>query len=293
MNKNKALTLTIVANMTANYSESLGNISSIQKVIMNGKTKAKRSKESLKNAIMTQSGFYDDVVTDVDGAAQKVSTEDINISNCRALEGGYMSTKGNMYKRNSSFYLSDAISVNTFQNDYEFHNNLALATKHAEQNNLNVAKNAKDCGLNPFSYEYSKNMSIFSVTFLLDEIGVDRNYNINITNEEKAERIITLVKTLQNLCLIVKGSMDNASPLFVVGGFSEFKTHIFEPLINIKDNKLLVTDSLINKINSTGVRVGMIDEIFDNDLEIKNKLEVLQVDDFFEKLVEDIKEYYK
>ena len=30
--KNKALTLTVIANMTSNYGESLGNISSVQKV---------------------------------------------------------------------------------------------------------------------------------------------------------------------------------------------------------------------------------------------------------------------
>ena len=36
MNK-KALTITIVANMTSNYSESLGNIASVQKVFRNRK----------------------------------------------------------------------------------------------------------------------------------------------------------------------------------------------------------------------------------------------------------------
>ena len=35
--KNKALTLTVIANMTSNYGESLGNISSVQKVFRGGK----------------------------------------------------------------------------------------------------------------------------------------------------------------------------------------------------------------------------------------------------------------
>jgi CRISPR-associated protein Cst2 len=48
----KALTLTVVANMTANYSETLGNISSVQKVFKNRKVYSIRSRESLKNAIM-------------------------------------------------------------------------------------------------------------------------------------------------------------------------------------------------------------------------------------------------
>ena len=35
--KKKALTLTVVANMTSNYSEGLGNIASVQKVYKNRK----------------------------------------------------------------------------------------------------------------------------------------------------------------------------------------------------------------------------------------------------------------
>ncbi len=46
--KGKSLTLTVIANMTSNYGEGLGNISSVQKVFKNGKTYATRSKESLK-----------------------------------------------------------------------------------------------------------------------------------------------------------------------------------------------------------------------------------------------------
>src|SRR4051812_331489 len=104
--KKNSLTLTIVANMTSNYSEGLGNISTIQKVFKNKKAYAIRSRESLKNAIMVQSGMYDDLQTSVDGATQKLVTSELNASNCRALEGGYMNTTDKAYKRNSSFYLT-------------------------------------------------------------------------------------------------------------------------------------------------------------------------------------------
>ena len=56
MNK-KALTLTVVANMTSNYSEGLGNVASVQKVFKNRRIYSMRSRESLKNAIMIQSGW--------------------------------------------------------------------------------------------------------------------------------------------------------------------------------------------------------------------------------------------
>ena len=47
MNK-KALTLTVVANMTSNYSEGLGNVASVQKVFKNRRIYSMRSRESLK-----------------------------------------------------------------------------------------------------------------------------------------------------------------------------------------------------------------------------------------------------
>ena len=66
--KKNALTLTVVANMTSNYSEGLGNIASVQKVFKNRKVYTIRSRESLKNAVMVQAGMYDDLQTEVDGA---------------------------------------------------------------------------------------------------------------------------------------------------------------------------------------------------------------------------------
>ena len=52
----KALTLTIVANMTSNYSEGLGNISSVQKIFRNQKIYAIRSKESLRMQYASRRG---------------------------------------------------------------------------------------------------------------------------------------------------------------------------------------------------------------------------------------------
>ena len=64
----RALTMTIVANMTSNYSEGLGNISSVQKVFRKQHVYAMRSRESLKNAICVQAGLYEDLQTSLDGA---------------------------------------------------------------------------------------------------------------------------------------------------------------------------------------------------------------------------------
>ena len=43
--------------------------------------------------------------------------DSVNAATCRALEGGYMSTKDVTYIRNSSFYLTDAVATEPFLND--------------------------------------------------------------------------------------------------------------------------------------------------------------------------------
>ena len=45
--KGKSVTLTVIANMTSNYGEGLGNISSVQKVFKNGKTYAASSLQKI------------------------------------------------------------------------------------------------------------------------------------------------------------------------------------------------------------------------------------------------------
>ncbi len=291
MGKN-SLTLTVVANMTSNYSESLGNIASVQKIYRNGKTYSMRSRESLKNAIMVQSGFYDDLQTEVDGAAQKLVNEEITVANNRALEGGYMSTKGTPHVRNSSFYLTDAISCEPFANETRFHNNLYLAANRAKAEGISVQEDGSKCGLMPYQYEYDKSLKVYSMTIDLEMIGKDDNYDTEATNEEKAERVISLLNAVQNLSLVVKGNMDNAEPIFIVGGFSERKTHYFENVVNVKNNKLVISDNLKEKLEE-GFKAAMLKGmILDNENEIVANLKPINVSEFFNELEKEVKEYY-
>ncbi len=220
------ISMTILANMTSNYSEGLGNVSSVQKVFRNGKTYAIRSRESLKNAIMVTSNMYDDLEVVVDGATQKKVTKDLNASNCRALEGGYMNTsKEATYIRNSSFYVTDAVSCDEYVIETRFHNNLYLAQTSAKHQGLNLQDKSKECGLMPYQYEYDKGLKLYSITIDLDMIGKDENFNAECDNSEKAERVCALLNAIEGLSLVVKGNLDNAEPIFVAGGFVNRKTH--------------------------------------------------------------------
>ena len=218
MNK-KALTLTVVANMTSNYSEGLGNVASVQKVFKNRRIYSMRSRESLKNAIMIQSGWYDDLETEVDGATQKKVNEDLNAINCRALEGGYMNTQATTYVRRSSFYVTDAISTEHFISEPRFHNNLYMATNYAKSKGLSVQEPGKNnIGLMPYQYEYDKSLKIYSITIDLEMIGKDENFEGEADAKEKADRVIlrdwvksSRTKVCVSACRSATGGMERVS----------------------------------------------------------------------------------
>lgn len=293
MNKIKSVTITVVANMTANYSEGLGNIASVQKIFRNGKVYTIRSRESLKNAIMVQSGMYDDLETEVDGAVQKRVGKDLNATNCRALEGGYMSTKGTTNIRNSSFYVTDAISCESFVNETRFHNNLYLANNYADNNKVEL----KNAGLMPYQYEYDKSFKVYSLTIDLEMIGKDDNFKDEegyqeAQNTEKAERVNMLLEAVENLSLTVKGNLDNSEPVFIVGGLSDRKTHYFENVVKVENDKLIVSPDLKSKINK-GYKVGMLESrVFKNEEEINRELNPVAVSEFFAQLKKNVNEYY-
>lgn len=291
--KKRALTLTVVANMTSNYSEGLGNIASVQKVFKNKKVYTIRSRESLKNAMMVQAGMYDDLQTEVDGATQKLVTSELNAATCRALEGGYMSTKGTTYVRKSSIYLTDAISCESFVNETRFHNNLYLAGNYAQANGMNVQNDAGKIGLMPYQYEYDKSLKVYSVTIDLEMVGKDENFDAEADAKEKAERVNAILDAVETLSLVVKGNLDNAEPVFVVGGISDRKTHYFENVVHVEDDKLNVSEDLKDKI-AQGYHVGLLKgKTLANEQEIENELKPVTIPAFFRILKDEVKAYYE
>lgn len=290
----RAITLTVVANMTSNYSENLSNIGSVQKIYKKGHVYTIRSRESLKNAIMVQSGMYDDLVTTVDKATQKEATPERNAANNRALEGGYMTTGKETYIRNSSFYLTDAVACEPFVSETRFHNNMYLASNYAKANNLNLQKDAGDAGLMPYQYEYEKTLRVYSMTIDLEMIGTDPNFTESEADgAEKAERVSRLLGAVENLSLVVRGNLDNAEPVFVVGGFSERKTHYFENVVKVINNRLELSDDFIQRVNKGYSAALLRGHNLDNEDEIVEKLKPVSVTEFFETLRGQVREYYK
>ena len=292
--RNKALTLTVVASMTSNYGEGLGNVGSVQKVYKNGKAYAIRSRESMKNAIMVQSGLYDDLKVEQDGKVdQKAVSNDINVATNRALEGGYMSTIGDRKIRRSSFYLTDAISFYPFVNETRFHNNMYLAQTYAKEKGINIQEKAANAGLMPYQYEYDKSLKRYSITIDLDKVGIDENYDTKAQKEERAYRVKALLNAIKNLSLVVRGNMDNAEPIFVVGGIGERKTHYFENVINIEANKLKIEEDLKAKLKEGYKSALLRGYNFENEKEIEAELNAGSIEEFFASLSKEVDEYYE
>ena len=293
--KNKALTLTVVANMTSNYGEGLGNVGTVQKVYKNGKAYAIRSRESMKNAIMVQSGLYDDLKVEQDGKVdQKAVSNEINVATNRALEGGYMSTIGDRKIRKSSFYMTDAISFYPFVNEVRFYNNLYLAQTYAKENGINIQEKAANAGLMPYQYEYDKSLKRYSITIDLDKVGIDENYETKADDKERADRVKALINAVKNLSLVVRGNMDNAEPIFVVGGIGEKKTHYFENVVHIDSGKLKIEEDLKAKLSEEGYGAALLKGYnFENEREIEAELGAVSIENFFAKLSEEVDKYYE
>lgn len=292
--KNKALTITVIANMTSNYSEGLGNIGSVQKVYRNGKTYAIRSRESMKNAIMVQSGLYDDLRVEVcKSVNQKCVDKNINAATNRALEGGYMNTSGNTKIRKSSFYLTDAISFIPFVNETRFHNNLFLAQTYAKEKGFSLQDKAGEAGLMPYQYEYDKSLKRYSLTIDLDKVGVDEGFSVSADKKEKIYRVLAILKAIKNLSLVVRGNLDNAEPIFIVGGIGDKKTHYFENIINVEDDRLKISSDLKEKLAS-GYKVALLEgNNFLNEDEIKTELNTVSIEKFFKDLEDEVEKYYE
>lgn len=218
-------------------------------------------------------------------------TEDVNAATCKALEGGYMSTKDVTYIRNSSFYLTDAVSAEPFINDARFHNNLYLATNFANAKDLNIQKNPLECGLKPYQYEYDKSIKIYSITVDLEKVGVDQNFDAEASNEEKCSRVLSIIDAVENLSLVVKGNLDNAEPIFIAGGLSPRKTHMFENAVRVV-GKNLVVEPIKEKLDM-GFSCGLMrNGQLGNEDEIVRELNPTTVPKFFNQLREDVKAYF-
>lgn len=286
MNK-KGLTISMVFEASsANYGEGMGNISQLKKMTRaDGKVYTYISRQALRYNIVQQMEIDNTPVHD----AQKVVqfAPDTKIDKYPEIDlFGYMKTKKGKDEqeiRSAVARLSNAISLEPYKYDTDYLNNMGLA----QRNNL---KNALALS------EIHKSLYAYTLTIDLDKVGIDKN--ISISNDEKAERVIKLLETIEFLWRDIRGRRENLNPVFAIGGIYDRKNPYFESRIKLKNEKnQLDVDLISNVINSCNdtkenTIVGILNGVFNNDSNIIEKLSPVSVNEMFAELTEKVRAYY-
>ena len=286
--KNKGLILTMIFEAeSANYGEGVGNVASLKKMA--------RGKGEQYTYISRQAIRYN-IIEELEEEKAEVKVEknvvqfhpDSTIKDYPEIDFfGYMKTvKGSDSKtRSATVRLSNAISLETFKGDLDFLTNKGLADRNEDgMKGMNIAQSE-------IHHSYYK----YTITADLEKIGIDENDNISLDNKEKARRVNKLLDTIALLYRDIRGRREDLKPLFVIGGVYNVKNPVFQNILNIKNNKILVNsikgvlfDNIKNDTYS-----GLIEGKFENDKEIKDELNSMSMPEFFSKIKEKVNEYYE
>ena len=231
--KNKGLTITMVIEAeSANYGEGYSNISNLKKVTRgDGNSYTYISRQALRYNIIEQLEWNNTPVKASGTGSKKVIqfAPEATIKDYPEIDlFGYMKTKEkkddekSATTRNAVVRLSNAIALEEFNADYDYLTNMGLA-KRADENNAIVQN------------EIQKSYYAYTITIDLDKVGIDEE--IEISEDEKKQRIEALLRAVQYLYRDIRGRRENLSPVFAIGGIYDRKNPYFENRIQLSKNK--------------------------------------------------------
>ncbi len=285
----KGLTMTMIFEAeSANYGEGIGNVATLKKLSRgNGNQYTYISRQAIRYNIVEQLG-EEKAKVEASGSGDKKVIQfsaDSTISDYPEIDFfGYLKTeKGSSGKKRSAIVrLSNAVSTESFKGDLDFLTNKGLADRLNE--NMNIAQ-----------AEIHKSYYVYTLAIDLEQVGIDKNYEIELSKDEKVRRVNKLLDTIAFLYRDIRGRRENLSPLFVIGGVYDIKNPIFENLVKIKENKVMVEDinsGIFDNMREDTIS-GVIDGKFDNTEEIKTILNSQTIPNFFGALKEKVKDYYE
>ena len=177
--KIKGLTMTIVFEAeSANYGEGIGNVSTLKKLTRgNGDQYTYISRQAIRYNIVEQLG---EPLAQVEssGSGDKTVVQfsaDSTIKDYPEIDFfGYLKTeKGTGGKKRSAVVrLSNAVSTESFKGDLDFLTNKGLADR--LERDMNIAQ-----------AEIHKSYYVYTIAIDLDQIGIDKNYDIEAFFQEK------------------------------------------------------------------------------------------------------------
>ncbi|KRL41778.1 hypothetical protein FD45_GL000630 [Liquorilactobacillus nagelii DSM 13675] len=280
---------------SANYGESLGNIASLKKVTRgDGYQYTYISRQALRYNMIQQLGEPLATLSAEGSGDKKVIQFDKNatIKDYPEIDFfGYMktATNKNAHVRSAKVRLSNAISLEPFRGDTDFLNNMGLAARiRKDKNDESINNSLAQSEIHHSYYRYT-------VTIDLDQIGIDDTDEIEIDNQEKARRVAKLLDTVAYLYRDIRGRREDFKPLFVIGGVYNIKNPVFENILNIKNNSILIEPlkDVMTKEIKDQTRVGVVSGQFDNTDELKKELNAVSVAKFFDSLKQKVADYYE
>lgn len=287
----QGLTITMIfLAESANYGEGVSNISTLKKMSRgNHEQYTYISRQAMRYNIIQQLGWDN---TPIDGKSGVVQfAPSATIRDYPEIDlFGYMKTsakdegkneKGSAATRSAVVRLSNAIALEPYQSDLEFLTNMGLAKRQNLENGIAQS-------------EIHRSFYTYTITVDLDKVGIDGEFQV--PNADRAERIKSLLDTLQFLYRDIKGRRENLAPVFVIGGRYERKNPFFENRIVLDKGKIQV-NTLTEIIESNSdikdnTIVGLSSGIFVNDSELKQVLKAGPIADAFGHLKKEVDNYY-
>lgn len=296
-NKAKGLTATIVfeAN-SANYGESLGNVTSLKKLTRQGGYQYTYiSRQAIRYNIVNQMNEpLASLDTNGSGDSKVIQfAKDATIESSPEIDFfGYMKTeKGNSAAvRSAKVRLSNAISQEPFEGDTDFLTNMGLATRIRQQNNDDSIHNSIA------QSEIHESYYVYTIAIDLDQIGIDTQDSIDLPDDEKIRRVQKLLDTIEYLYRDIRGRREDLKPLFIIGGVYDMKNPLFENAVSVDDNKIKI-DRLLSVLDDERIAkdtdAGIVDGVFENTEEVKKQLKAESVPKFFSGLKSKVADYYE
>ena len=298
----KGLTFTVIAQaQSLNYGEGISNIAELKKLTRaDGNVYTFASRQCLRyDIVRLASELFNWNLQVVDKSKGTIQfKDDMTIKDSQEMDlFGYMKTskkddkdKGGSSTREAVVRLSNAISLEAYRSDMDFLNNKGLADRIGEHPNLaNVEQH-----LSYYTY---------TVTIDLSKVGIDGD--IELSNEDKCNRVTQLLEIIKILNRNIRGRQENLSPLFVVGGMYDIANPFFLGRVKVEGDKngyKVSSDTIKEVVNSTflgkelkqSTYIGMVEGSFTNKDEFKDILgeNLLTVDKFFGQLTKGVKEYF-
>lgn len=290
----KGVTFSIVFQANSlNYGEGIANISELKKIHRaNGDVLTFASRQSLRYDIVRLGNeWFEWNLETVDKQKGTLQfRDDITIEDSTEMDFfGYLKTGKQSKKRQAVVRLSHAISLEPYRSDLEFLNNMGLAERINETPNL-------------ANIEQHESFYSYTVTIDLDRVGKDEE--IELSNEEKVNRLEQLLEIVKLLNRNIRGRQESLAPLFIIGGVYPVANPFFLGKISLQKKSSewnIKIDSLRDAVNTTFVGqsindytyLGYVPGIFGNESQFANIVNrVGSVEEFFHNIKSDIRSHF-